>query len=579
MRTLLLFLIIATSQVKAIHGLPESDQENFKFYINADPQMGESYHSNPEVQTLNLLLHNFIQNVNRETDKPEFLVFNGDLVHNVRSDSFANFRNLVRPSQVPVVLVHGNHDGVYPDTQFLDAQEDLSGYRSFNYSFDFGLWHFVVLAAPEQYPTTEMKEDTLNWLRADLQANINRPTMLFMHYHILPVGLSQLEFYTYNPQSFKNKLLETITSPGNVKYVISGHVHAGLKAADKTKLKYRSTNFFIAPTPVVARMFGEEYAQLEGAVGSQFYRRGYFTEVQVNGLDVQLIGRKIDMNGSIPLNKPFVGFKKQDDIRAFNHEGLLKADLINLGRFENTHTNCEVITNPDFQMGKDGWSSARRYLTDDGQNFINEFQQGINHLEINALWGGWSQEEHLENYQVFDYMEGLKLDVALDFERFTPLAGGGYIRIPLFYEDGSLYKMIVLHWGDKEHEVKYLHQVWAYNIKGVRSGNEWINQLINTNDVYSYKLNINGAASISLDIDDLLENFDVDKSRIEKGVLAYGIWTRHNMFATPYRKKMTVSKMSLSACSTTPSSIDVNGDPVPFNSNEGFLIWGEVYRQ
>ncbi|WP_395378010.1 metallophosphoesterase family protein [Marinicella sp. W31] len=550
MRHTLLLLILISFSAHAIHGIPDSDVDSFKFYLSADPQMGEAYSYHPEVRTLNYLLHRFVTGVNAETDKPDFVVFNGDLVHNVHPDSFANFRNLVRPISVPVVLVHGNHDGVYPDTQFLDAQQDLSGYRNYNYSFDYGRWHFVVLAAPEQYPTTAMKEETLAWLRADLAANQDRPTMLFMHYHILPVGLSQLEFYTYNPQSFKNELLDVITSPGNVKYVMSGHVHSGLKAANKTKLEYRGTNFFVAPTPVVARMFGEEYSDFEGAYGSNQYRRGYYTEVRVNGDDVELIGRKIDLAGNKALNAPFKPFKKSDDIRAFIYEGKLREDYIGSINFENGLQPCQVVSNPEFHDGGNAWQSALRYKTDDGQNFINRFTYGQNHMEINALWGGWSEEEHLENYQVFKYRNGLKLEADFEFQAFNNLSGGGYIRIPLYRDNGSLYKMIILHWGSNENEVKYLHQVWAYNMTGQRKGSEWINAMINNNDVYSYKLSgVNGASSLELDIDDVLDNFGVDKNEISRGVLAYGLWTRYNLNTTPYRKAMTVDKMNLSTCS------------------------------
>ncbi|WP_395378012.1 hypothetical protein [Marinicella sp. W31] len=115
---------------------------------------------------------------------------------------------------------------------------------------------------------------------------------------------------------------------------------------------------------------------------------------------------------------------------------------------------------------------------------------------------------------------------------------------------------------------------------GQRKGSEWINAMINNNDVYSYKLSgVNGASSLELDIDDVLDNFGVDKNEISRGVLAYGLWTRYNLNTTPYRKAMTVDKMNLSTCSNPYRAINVNGQSININSNEQMLIWGEVYRQ
>lgn len=573
-----LFLIFFSTQVLAVKGLPSSsDQlENFTFYLNADPQMGETYHPDYELQTLNILLNQFVQQVNSESEKPNFVVFNGDLVHNVEPDSFKNFRNLVRPISVPVVLVHGNHDGVYPDTQFLDAQQDLSGYRKFNYSFDYGKWHFVVIAAPEQYPTYAMRAKTINWLRTDLQQNASKPTMVFMHYHIMPVGLSELEFYTYSPMSFKNELIDILTETGDVRYVMSGHVHSGLKASDKTKLKYKGVNFFIAPTPVASRMFGEEYSNMEGE--GRFYRRGYFTEVKINGEDVQLIGRKISTDLKKPLLKTFKKFTQDQDLRAFRHEGKLEPDLIQSHHFQNDQ-ECSVIENTQFTEGLNFWKSPLRYITDDRLNFINEISNGNNKIRVNAKWGGWSQEEYIENYQIFEYKSNLKFHTSFKFNPVNNLTGGGYIRIPLFKQDGGLYKMIIFHWGFNEKDVKYLTQIWGYNINGKRMSSEWINHLISSNNVYSYRIsNAIGDIDVRFDLHKLLNHFNVDTSLIKKGVLAYGVWTRHNLYSTPFSKEMIMRKIDLNSCENASDSIQINTTNIPFNNKENQLIWGEYYR-
>jgi hypothetical protein len=106
-----------------------------------------------------------------------------------------------------------------------------------------------------------------------------------MHYHLLPVGTSQLEFYTQSI-GYKNRLLDTLTRHGNVRYVFSGHVHSGIQNSVKTAWDYRGVNFVVAPSPVRPRPFGEEYPEytLDG---------GYYLKVEVQGKSVRLFGHQI----------------------------------------------------------------------------------------------------------------------------------------------------------------------------------------------------------------------------------------------------------------------------------------------
>lgn len=176
----------------------------------------------------------------------------------------------------------------------------------------------------------------LKWLDDELRNNKDKQTMLFMHYHILPTGLSQMEFYTYFPMSFKNDMLDTITRYKNVKYIFSGHVHIGIKASIKTTRNYKGTNFILAPTPVFARPFGEEFPKFEEK-DSKYDRRGFYMEVHVNSNDVKLIGRKINHPHKVKHPKKIKGFDESEDLRAFTPEGRL--DIHN------------KIINPSFDNG------------------------------------------------------------------------------------------------------------------------------------------------------------------------------------------------------------------------------------
>ena len=145
------WVLLTFSSVSTFAEIPVSnpDKNNFRFYINADPQMGPENTNKKGLKILNELLENFVSEVNQENQKSpvDFVVYNGDLVWDAYQDAFDNFTRIVSKQEVPVKLVHGNHDGYNDDPKFFQAQKTLSGYEKLNYSFDFGNWHFVVIGA------------------------------------------------------------------------------------------------------------------------------------------------------------------------------------------------------------------------------------------------------------------------------------------------------------------------------------------------------------------------------------------------------------------------------------------------
>ncbi|MCF6300704.1 MAG: metallophosphoesterase, partial [Proteobacteria bacterium] len=343
--------------------LNQPEKEEFMFLINSDPQMGDEHTEKKGLKVLNELLEQFVEETNsRQNDnKPDFVVWDGDLVWDPFQNAFDNFQRIVKKMTVPSVLVHGNHDGYEDDPKFLNLQQNLSGYKKLNYSFDYGKWRFIVIAAQEKYFSDEKKKDMLKWLDDELKNNKDKQIMLFMHYHILPVGLSQMEFYGYFPMNFKNKLLDTITRYNNVKYVFSGHVHIGIKASIKTARSYKGTNFILAPTPVFPRPFGEEFARFSDKE-SKYDKRGFYLEVHVNNDDVRLVGRKINNKFQVEYPKEFKPFSQSEDPRAFKPEGQLKVS--------------DQLINGDFDDGLTGWSSSLRYQTDKKPVFKNFVKNG-----------------------------------------------------------------------------------------------------------------------------------------------------------------------------------------------------------
>jgi 3',5'-cyclic AMP phosphodiesterase CpdA len=162
----------------------------YSFAIIADPQLGgnKDYYGNWK-NNPNLNYRMYYQTIRRiNAMRPAFVAIDGDFVNQFYvASQYRNFVRLTKLFQIPVVLVYGNHDSALPFTQFFNAQQEISGFRSLTYSFDVGKWHYIALPTiPEGYNP----EPILNWLASDLQANQAKPTVLLSHYHYLPQGLT-----------------------------------------------------------------------------------------------------------------------------------------------------------------------------------------------------------------------------------------------------------------------------------------------------------------------------------------------------------------------------------------------------
>jgi DNA repair exonuclease SbcCD nuclease subunit len=515
---MLLTLLSFSSDAASVKSDP--DKKNFRFFINADPQMGPEITNNRGLKILNELLENFVNEVNQKNQKSpvDFVVYNGDLVWDPYQNAFDNFTRIVSKQSPPVKLVHGNHDGYDDDPKFFQAQKQLSGYEKLNYSFDYGNWHFVVVGAQEKYLKEEQKQQQLAWLRNELAAHKDQQVMLFMHYHIMPVGLSQMEFYTYWPIEFKNQMLDIITEFGNVKYVFSGHVHTGVKASIKSSLEYKGIKFINSPTPVMARPFGEEYAEFEDKPDDRYFRRGFYLEVQVAGDQVKLIGHKIQHEHEVVYPSSLKKFDIEMDQRFFSPEAKTKPN--------------KNIKNPSFDTGFEGWNKSYRYKKDVDNSFENVVAGGANLLQLKSPWGSWTFDEYMESYQIIDFNLATDNVLSYDFEKpsFSPDGAGGYIKIIAYGNDLARKKTILLHWGLQQHRVKYMYKSWFYNSDGNKFNAKDFNRGIKSGSIISIPINFdeNIAQSLSLNLAELLArgSAKLDLSTIQSLSISHGVWAR-----------------------------------------------------
>lgn len=537
------------------------EQKQFRFFVNADPQMGAADTKNKGLRTLNNLLSDFVSEVNAEHEKNpvDFVVYNGDLVWKVKPETFDNFSNIVAAQKPPVALVHGNHDGGMYDENFSRIQSKLSGYKKLNYAFSYGDWRMVVIGAQEKYVHKKDKEKQLAWLRTELKNNSDKNVMLFMHYHVMPVGLSQMEFYSYWPDSFKHQLLDAITEHGNVKYVFSGHVHSGIKGSMKSSLEFKGTKFVVCPTPVMARPFGEEVKEYVSKPRDKYFRRGYYLEVVVDGDDVKLKGHKIKHPHITEYPDNFKKFTRADDLRFFLSEPKLFPK-------ENTRLG--------FSENNTDWFKSYRYHKDGETAFSNVFTDNHNELMLTAPWGSWTFDEYMETYVPvkFDQQEDNIVHYKITTPFFDKRGAGGYIRVFLYGEKRSENKQILLYWGHQVKMQKFTYQSWFYHANANRINPMYINQKIKQKKLYLKEITFDRSLQeqdIKINVNAILNHLEgIDGSAKDSPrqyshmVIGHGVWVNLNRKGAPIKSQLTVKHVDIK----------------PINIKAGVLINGSALK-
>ena len=247
--------------------------DDFSFVAMADPQGGDPDDSNglkTRMKIHNAFIQESVDLVNRLDFDPLFTVVIGDVC-----DDWGYKKDLARMNaflsklKSPVLYGIGNHETLLRSEfspgynmeafhHFLAAQKAINGLEKLLYSFNAGQWHFVVWPDPLRDRFWETHPHYFDWLERDLEKHGGRPTMVFQHVPTHPIGISPLIWYAESVD-VKRTFLEILARHGNVKYVLSGHVHIPVKASMKTAVSYRGMKMINLPAAGYRpRAFGEE---------------------------------------------------------------------------------------------------------------------------------------------------------------------------------------------------------------------------------------------------------------------------------------------------------------------------------
>ena len=413
--------------------------DTFSFAIVGCAQVGHEDDKNALFTNAQYGLKTTVQELNAMEHRPDFAVFLGDLVNKPDRPSIENFYNLIKPLKSFIVLNHGNHDTPPPYTRFRDLEEKVNGIRSVYYSFDVGRWHFITLPANIEfgnYGRLEVKKPMMEWLAKDLEANKNRPTIVFVHMHFMPSGLTQLEWYTHTTK-FKRELLDSLSKWGNVKWYFNAHVHNGIKVALKTAWTYKGINFLTVPSGTSPRPYGEEFSQFAEGLD----RGGYYSIVDVNDEKVTIRSRLSGKQGEFVFPDKFQEFSEDKDLRLLTRAIDLPAR--------------PMLQDGDFEKGISGWYVPQRYVCDgDVTGFLTEWRmkhkrEGAHSGYVYAIPLGknWLRDEYNEFYQVVAMPQGN-----------TPIFKGSYFIEQPAQAGGGYYRLIAIGGTEGQGEFKFLMQ-------------------------------------------------------------------------------------------------------------------------
>lgn len=443
--------------------------DKFSFAIFSDPQVGPMESDSRVYMNSRRTQIQAVREVNEMNPMPVFSMFLGDLVNVPNKTSFDNFVDCTKATKMQQIWNHGNHDTRPPYDLFKKYQKEQCGHEEVFYSWDVGKWHMISLPCNFDWQRPQdvaVEKAMLKWLETDIDTNKDKPTMVFSHLHLVPLGLSQLEWYTHRLE-LRQKFMELLTRHGNVKWYFNGHVHNGIQTSLKMSKAYKGINFITCPTIIESRPFGEEFVEYHhgGATG------GYYMMVEVNGEDVQLKGRLVNVSKEYKFPGTFPVLKEDQEPRWFKR----------VVDFE----PVDEIINGNFEKGLKGWYKPLRYTADEDPAYetavSSRFKRsGTQSAFVKVMAKGrefWANDENNHLYQVVKAPSADRhIFKASYFLQQRPENAGGYIRFNAI-SDNNFKFMMMCKWGDNEDRATFLPRCFGYEVYGKQQSWAYLSEL------------------------------------------------------------------------------------------------------
>ncbi len=185
-------------------------------------------------------LERMVETLEAFRPRPDIVVVSGDLVDAGTPEEYAHLRELLAPLSLPLLVCPGNHDhrgnmrAAFPHQRFDTAV-------ACNTRHDLG--PLTLLVTDSSTPGKSfgtLDEETIGWLRDQLQDAAGRPTLIFMHHPPFAAGIWHMDRQNLIGTDV---LAELVKGHGQVRLVAAGHVHRA------TVTSFAGTVATIAPAP------------------------------------------------------------------------------------------------------------------------------------------------------------------------------------------------------------------------------------------------------------------------------------------------------------------------------------------
>ena len=538
----------------------QDNPDNFSFHIFADPQGGDPKH--PASHRTRMRIHNaFIEDSiilsNSIPARPLFSLILGDIVDSQgQRENFNVMHRYWEGLDSPVLYALGNHESKYSSTfepgydmsafrNYFDAQNKVNGLQKILYSFNAGAWHFVVWPDPLRSYFWDNHPHYFEWLASDLKKYRDRPTFVFQHVPVHPIGISPFQAYL-DYTSIRNKFVQIIIRRGNVKYVLSGHIHIPVRSSLKTACSIAGTNFITLPAAGYRpRGFGEQDYFGGPTQG--------IAVVDIKGKDARVRFKTV-MEEELVYPALCPEFETDTFKLWFNNKWEVEA--------------TSQIENGDFAENLAGWMPEYVYKEDDNPSVVCESRKvdGVNALYLYNRIRGYGAPGQDRLPQTINRISTVlkhqsaaipvlkfryKLDTCCDLDGLC----GGYLWIEgyeksfrqfnLVYSAGMAYANPIAKRSERNHEIFHFD---------LPNNFEWSDVILN----------------IRKDFESVEDGRGFDELNIDRLVLTLGVWTLNEGPDQPFGFYVTDFELSHQKKPFDTIS-SVNGSPLRRKDQE--KIW------
>jgi len=173
-----------------------------------------------------------IDHINQLKPQPDLVLVTGDICNENSFDELVNAKALLDQLNYPYYVMPGNHDTRHELTSVFDTthcpittltNEDDNPSSFINYVIEHKELRMIAVDSTiEGKSGGELCNERLAWLKAILDEDQHKPTIIIMHHPPIKLGVFETDIDVFIGTEKLEKLLKNYS---NIKAILSGHIH------------------------------------------------------------------------------------------------------------------------------------------------------------------------------------------------------------------------------------------------------------------------------------------------------------------------------------------------------------------